>query len=231
MPVRFIEVPFEYDIPDYFWSTEFTQGKKGNFVYKGPEFLTFEINKETGRETGWCLWEDRDLERPCALDVERITVDCKENPLLCEIANDCGDVEQHKFRTLRTWVVLHQAPEGYESTQTLNDWEPRDIYDEYNITYDFETGEFNLPIKSDYDKTITWDHFRKYRDDLLNGSDGKVVEDMPENLKTKWKNYRNLLRNAPVALSQFPPWVAVHMMPRSPESGERDDTPPDLSDL
>ena len=38
-----------------------------------------------------------------AEDIMRITVDCKENPLLCEIANDEGREDLVAMRRGRTW--------------------------------------------------------------------------------------------------------------------------------
>ena len=64
MPVKYIAKEFTYPIPDAWISDQFTQGKTGTWTYEGPEFLTFEIDNESGKESGWCLWLDEDLERP-----------------------------------------------------------------------------------------------------------------------------------------------------------------------
>jgi len=97
--MRKIEKTFTYPVWDEWRMNSFTQGKTGTFTYKGPEFLTFEVQNDPasvdyGKESGWCLWTKADLERPHGLDIMRVTVDCKENPLLCEIGNDDGKDEQ-----------------------------------------------------------------------------------------------------------------------------------------
>jgi len=218
-----IEKTFTYPVPNEWRSTSFSTGKTGTWTYKGPRFLTFEINKDTGKESGWCLWEERDLERPCALDVERVTIDCTlndENALVCEIANDCGDPSAIDFRFNREWKILHRAPEGYTHTWYTDEVEPRDIYDEFNITYDFATKKFNLPVKgweNEGEVDLTWDDVKQVRDKLLHDSDGKVAEDAPESVKEKWRKYRQLLRDLPVALSSFEPWVAAKMFPTAPD--------------
>ena len=61
---------------------------------------------------------------------------CKENPLLCEIGNDDGKEEGVILRRQREWKTLWDAPEGYPDVEFTDDVEPRDIYDESNITYD-----------------------------------------------------------------------------------------------
>lgn len=214
---------FTYAVPDTWRGDTFDLGKTDTHTYKGPRFLTFEIDKDTGRESGWCIWEERDLERPCALDVERVTVDCTlndENALLCEIANDCGDPEQVNFRFTREWKEQYVAPEGYRHLWEPVEIEPRDIYDEFNITYDFETGKFNLPIKtfdSEVRTDLTWDDIRRVRDKTLADTDGKVSPDMPQSLQDEWFTYRELLRNLPDALAAFPPFIAAQMFPKTPD--------------
>lgn len=222
----YIKQEFTYPIPDEWTSEEFTQGNTGTWTYEGPEFLTFEIDKETGKESGWCLWTDEDLERPCALDIQRITVDCKEHPLLCEIANDAGKPEALELRETRTWVDHSVSPDGYENTQTIRieDFEPRDVYDEFNIVYDFETEEFNIPVKNHdthgVPDSFTWDDFRRYRNECLDDADGVIDDGMPEEMRQEWLTYRQLLRDAPTALAEFPPGLAIQMLPGSP-AGKR----------
>ena len=228
MSVEYIEREFTYKIPDTWRGDTFNLGKTGTFTYKGPRFLTFQIDVTTGKEAGWCLWEERDIERPCALDIARVTVDADAsdfNALLCEIANDQGNQDQVDFRTTREWVILHQAPPGYQSLWEPTAVEPRDIYDEFDISYDFETGEWTLPIKTlereGWRMDITWDEVRQYRNRLLEDTDGKLSEDMPDSIKQTWIDYRNLLRDLPTALAEFEPWLAAHMFPSQPQS-----TPP-----
>jgi hypothetical protein len=218
----YISKEFTYPIPDEWCDDKFTKGHTGTWTYDGPEFLTFEVSKETGKETGWCLWTDEDLERPCALDVVRITVDCKEQPLLCEIANDAGKPEGLELRSTRVWKDYAISPDGYENTNTIDlaDFEPRDVYDEFNIVYDFDTGEFNIPVKNHDTHGVpddyTWEDFRRFRDDCLADADGVIDDGMPEELRQEWLTYRQLLRDAPEALAEFPPGLAVQMLPSNP---------------
>lgn len=214
---------FTYAIPDEWRSKSFAAGKTSTWTYRGPRYLHFEVNKEDGTEMGWCLTTEEELQRPVPIDCERIEIDCTkdENVLLCEIGNDIGDPVAVQFRTDRLWKVLHQPPEGYTPVYYTEEFEPRDIYDEFNITYDFATKRWNLPVKgweTEGRVDLTWDDIKRVRDDMLEGSDGKISEDMPEALKDKWKKYRQLLRDLPTALSAFEPWQAAKMFPVSPEN-------------
>jgi hypothetical protein len=98
--------------------------------------------------------------------------------------------------------------------------EPRDIYDEFTITYDFETGKFNLPVKgweNEGRMDVTWDDIKELRNKFLADTDGKISDDMPEELQQKWRDYRQLLRDLPTALAHIPPFQAAKMFPTGPE--------------
>lgn len=219
--IEMCETTFTYKIPDDFRENTFEKGYTDTFAYRGPRYLTFEIDKDTGKESGWCLVYPAELERPTPLNVERVCIDCslEENGLLCEIANDQGDQTQVEFRANRTWVPYFTSPEGYLNIEKPTNYEPRDVYDEFNITYDFDTKEFHIPVHdwaTDIKIDMTWDDIKKVRNKALADTDGAFSDDMPEELKNKWKAYRQLLRDLPTALAEFPPYIAAQMFPTMP---------------
>lgn len=220
-----VRVEFEYAIPNEWYSDDFSEGKTGTWVYEGPEYLTIEIDKETGKESGWCLYTPEELERPVAEDILRMTISARDNPLLCEIVNDQGKESDAVFMQNRKWKILHESPEGYLNIEVPAELAPRDIYDEFNVRFDFETEEFVLPVRTwktvekvDPDK-VTWDHFRKIRDDALSQTDGRIDQTMPASMIAEWEKYKQLLRDAPTALAAFSPFFAGQMLPEEPDSG------------
>ena len=224
-----IRVEFEFPVPDEWGSDTFTQGKTDRDFYEGPEYLTFEVDNDPssedyGKETGWCLFEPEELERPVPENVTRITVDCKREPFLCEIANDCGHPEDDARRFNRDYNVLWGTPEGYTDVEQPGEFLARDIYDEWNITYNFDTDEFNVPVRTwemqGVDKSLTWEHVRLVRNDQLAGTDAKMTPDMPANLRTKYETFRRLLRELPQTLQQagYEPWQAMMMFPPHPDT-------------
>lgn len=222
---------FTYPIPNEWRSTSFSQGRTGTWTYEGPRYLTFEINIETGRESGWCLTTERELERPVAIDCYRVTLDSMasdENALIAEIANDTGNPRSLEFRNRRYWRILHRAPAGYNHTYYTDEFEPRDIYDEFNITHDPVTGKFHLPVKGwevEGRMDVTWDDIKDLRNKMLHDTDGKISADMPQAIQDKWTTYRQLLRDLPTNLAAFPTWAAAKMFPTAP-----DFTPPAATD-
>ena len=240
--MRKIEKTFTYPIWDEWRMNSFTQGKTGTFTYKGPEFLTFEVQNDPaspdyGKESGWCLWTKADLERPSGMDITRVTVDCKENPLLCEIGNDDGKDEQVLMRRQREWKVLWDAPDGYMDVEYTDELEPRDVYDEWNITYNFDTQEFVLGVH-DWEATgtkkdLTWQDLRDVRDADLHDTDAKVGQsDAPESIQDGWKNFRQQLRDLPSVMEArgYEPWQAVMMWPVQPKDMRDPDTSSDPED-
>lgn len=226
---RRIEKQFTYPVWDKWRENSFTEGRTATHTYKGPEFLTFEIchdknSDDYGKECGWCMWEKRDLERPAGEDITRITVDCKENPLLCEIANDEGREDMVAMRRGREWKVLWDAPDGFQDVEYTDELEPRDVYDEQNITYDFDKKEFVIGIH-DWEATgvkrdLTWAQVRDVRDAALHETDAKVgMDDAPAEIIDGWKGYRQNLRDLPSAMQAkgYEPWQVVQMFPVMPK--------------
>ena len=241
--MRKIEKTFTYPVWDEWRKNSFENGRTGTFTYKGPEFLTFEVGNDPAdtenyqKESGWCLWEKMDLERPTAADITRVTVDCKENPLLCEIGNDDGKDEQVLMRRQREWKVLWDAPDGYMGVEYTDELEPRDVYDDQNITYDFATETFNIGIH-DWAATgtkmdLTWQDLRDVRDSQLHDTDAKVGQtDAPESIQQTWKDYRQRLRDLPAwaQANGYEPWQAVMMFPTVPKDMRDPDASADPAD-
>lgn len=224
-----IRKEFTYKVPNEWYSDDFSEGKTGTYVYEGPEYLTIEIDKETGKESGWCLYTPEEHERPVALDTKRMTIDCEENPLLCEIVNDQGKDSDRDFYEARPWKTICKAPEGYVSVEVPAEFHPRDIYDEFRVKYDFAKDEFILPVRTyknvskvDPDK-VTWDHFRITRNKLLSDADGVIDDAMPDSERKKWLDYRQLLRDAPTKLAEFGPFFAGMMLPTPPDGALTND--------
>ena len=227
--MRRVSIDFTYPVWDEWGKDSFIQGKTDTHTYNGPEFLTFEVNNVTssedyGKESGWCLWEKRDLERPSGADITRVTVDCKENPLLCEIGNDEGRDDMVLKRRQRRWEILWDAPDGYLDVEYTNEVEPRDVYNEQDITYNFDTQEFNLGIRTwaaqGSKMDLTWVDVRKLRDEILHETDAKVGQsDAPEELQQQWLDYRQRLRDLPSVMNDrgYEPWQAVMMFPVVPK--------------
>lgn len=237
-----ISKTFTYPVWDEWRTNSFTQGRTDTFTYNGPEFLTFEVNNDPnsedyGKESGWCLWLKQDLERPAGADVTRITVDCKENPLLCEIGNDCGRDDMISKRRQREWQVLWDAPDGYMDVEYTEDLEPRDIYNDNDITYNFETGEFTIGVR-DWAATgtkmdLTWQDLRDVRDQDLNDTDAKVGQtDAPDSIQQAWLDYRQRLRDLPTWTQEqgYEPWQAVQMWPVMPKDMREPDASSDPAD-
>lgn len=221
-----IRKEFTYKIPNEWYTDDFSEGKTGTYVYEGPEYLTIEINKETGEELGWCLYTPEEHERPVAEDCMRMTIDCKDNPLVCEIVNDQGKDSDRDFYQSREWVKLYEGPDDtYPAIEYPAEFHPRDIYDEYNVKFDFDTEEFILPVRTwEYmDKIkvdkVTWDHVRGLRNQALQSVDGVTDASMPEEHIQAYEDYRQKLRDLPETLSHVPPYFAAMMIPDEPDFG------------
>lgn len=218
-----IEKTFTYAVPDEWRSTEFTLGKTDQHIYKGPRYLVFQFHQDTGKEFGWCLTTGTEVSRPVPINVVQVRVDCLENDsncLLCEIGNDMGHQEDATHILNRQWTILHEAPDGYNHTWYTDEVRPRDIYDEFALRFNAEKNVIEIPIKgweNEGRTDVTWDDLKEMRNKMLADTDGKISADMPQELQEKWMRYRQLLRDMPTALAEYPAWVAAKMWPTSPD--------------
>ena len=102
--------------------------------------------------------------------------------------------------------------------------EPRDVYDEQNITYDFDKKEWIIPCHdweaTGVKKDLTWAEVRDVRDAALHETDQKVgMTDAPESLQTAWKTYSQQIRDltAVMIAKGYEPWQSVHKFPVMPK--------------
>ena len=104
-----------------------------------------------------------------------------------------------------------------------------EVYDMRSFTYDptlnsgaggWSTPKFANqvpgPGETD-DNSFGWEWVRDNRNHLLEASDSKIAEDMPEALKNRWKAYRQKLRELPTEWAGI--GTATHLLvwPMSPE--------------
>ena len=58
---------------------------------------------------------------------------------------------------------------------------------------------------------------------MLEDADGVIDDGMPDSIRQKWLDYRQLLRDAPSALAEFDAGLAIQMMPSPPISAPKGD--------
>ena len=167
--------------------------------------------------------------------VQWYEVDCAKSDLHTLICQLRGPVvnEKEESRDLSTDVAHPGSPDlssdGYTQFIYGSVLYPDDIYNQDTITVSNpgSAGPDDITISCftprekmngvDLDKT--WDMVRSHRNNELANSDGKVTEDMPDDLKTKWKTYRQQLRDLPAKMqaASVHPNVADMMFPGPPD--------------
>ena len=66
---------------------------------------------------------------------------------------------------------------------------------------------------------------------MLEDADGVIDDGMPDSIRQKWLDYRQLLRDAPTALAEHDAGLAIQMMPRPPLSAPKGDDMVDDAEL
>lgn len=220
-----ISVEYEYNLPNSFMADHsFSEGKTRTTTYDGPDKIYLIIENDTGLEhCGPITAQEKADGRPLPLDCHYHEVDCIENPLFCQLRAPVIDEAEEDH----THTVIHPLcvpVEGYPTFTYQEPLLPRNIYDKFNTRKDLETDELIIPVYTVHHSIFgregelpDWDAVRRKRDTLLHATDSRISPDMPQSLKDQWLDYRQKLRDLPDALAANPPWIAIRMMPQSPD--------------
>lgn len=211
-----------YDLPDEFEQETPTTalGKTSTQSYDGPETLILWIDKES--QLIEHTWDKDDYtERPVPLncEVKEIHADSDEN--IIKIGLLFGGFAERKLYEVRV------GPAEDDNVVIVDPSDPRQIFSENHILADY-TAPIVMKSGVNVDNQNPDGDFRRRsdgevradRDAKLKQSDGRIAEDMPEEVKAKWEAYRQKLRDIPQD------WAAVpnHLIrwPTDPD-GEYDD--------
>jgi hypothetical protein len=184
---------FTYNLPDDYLSQVRTLGKTAEWTYIGPDEVCLIVKKDTHTYAGKFLTHDHDKDNvPVALDEYHVHVNCAENPLLCCLAHceiekpDYADLDQHE----------ELLPDGLTYKRPLHP-PPDHTHDIRDIVFTEDgipPSPSSFPWKAPHSN---WDQLRIWRNGLLEASDDKVTEHVPESVRTPWEEHRQMLRDMP----------------------------------
>jgi hypothetical protein len=193
-----------YSIPDVLYSTENTLGKTSTQLYEGPDQLVLWIDKETGRIMQ-SFEVENEPDRPLPLDLKReiLYADTEENCI--KIALIYGGLEDPKIYEVAV------GPEDQANAQLVDPSDIRTVYNREPVDADYKAPlQFMVYVRDRTDEFI-----RRERNARLAKSDGKIAPDMPEEMKQKWLDYRQKLRDLPADWADVPNFLI--QFPRDPE--------------
>tara|TARA_B100001057_G_scaffold372893_1_gene377271 strand:+ start:34607 stop:35554 length:948 start_codon:yes stop_codon:yes gene_type:complete len=193
-------IEFNYPKPDEYLGQFDNEQLEGTHTYDGPEDIWVFIDKETKKLAPTAYMDyDEGLEFNPAPHLEKVYVDCEQNPIICSLM-EC-DFEDEMLEQ-----VEETLPNGSKYL-TYKNPPPEHTYEKFDIEYDFdaktwkkvassiEGGIAHYPWKQPH---VKWTHVRKHRNSLLAGTDHKVKSDMPADTKASWETFRTTLRDLPV---------------------------------
>jgi hypothetical protein len=193
-----------YNMPDQLYSTETTLGKTSTQLYNGPDELILWISKETGRVMQ-SFEAENEPDRPLPLDLRReiLRADTDENCI--RIALIYGGLEKPKVYEVAV------GPADQPNATIADPSDIRTVYDREPVDADYTAPlEFFVYKRDRSDETI-----RDRRNSLLAASDNKVAPDMPEEIRQKWIDYRQKLRDLPDDWADVPNYLI--RFPLSPD--------------
>lgn len=194
-----------YPMPDELYLPTRTLGKTSTQEYIGPDSLWLYLN-EDGRVMNSFAPEDLPPAESRGLD-ETVVEFVPET-----------DEDYIKIMILYS----HWTPKEYEINVGPEDdpnivvTDPTDIimiFDEVQIVEDYTAPLQFRNYEAYKTRDDTW--LRSVRDGMLLESDGRIAEDMPEDVKAAWLTYRQKLRDIPTTYADVPNWLI--RFPMSPD--------------
>jgi hypothetical protein len=226
MATKIIHVEYQLELPnDFLVDHSLSEGKTRTCLYDGPDKIYLQIGEDGTEKYGPLTADDIADGRPMPADVvEWFEVDCTTDPLICQLRGQPIDELEEEY----TGSTPHpQSPsiDGYPQFSYQTPLMPDDLYDKHSVK--IVDGELTIrrydvreKLIGDKDEDFTWDDIRRHRDGLLQNTDGKVTEDMPDSLKNAWKEYRQKLRDFPETMQAagVQPNIAYYMIPENPDA-------------
>lgn len=220
-----ISVNYELPLPNEFLVDHSqSQGKTRTCTYDGPDKIYLHIGEDGCENHGPVTAEDLADGRPIPADSTLFEVDCTTYPLICQLRGPI--IPQTQESRGQENVPHPHSPviEGYPQFKYALPLFPEDIYNRYSVKV--INGQPTLQVWTatqkllDRDDPMTWDDIRDHRNKMLTNSDAQIAEDMPENVKTVWKIYRQKLRDLPSVMqaNNVPPSIAYYMFPNTPDT-------------
>lgn len=229
-----VQFDYTYDIVNELCVDHtFTNGNTRTTTYDGPDKLFFIVDNQTGKEAMGPITEiEKNDGRPLPEGCRYVEIDCIDNPLLCQLRGPVID-EQEEDHTGDAMPTGVKKITGYNTFTYQTPVLPYQMYDPLNITFN-EDDTYTLPLREprdtvmgvDIERDITWDDVRAKRNQFLQNSDSQITDDMPADLRAKWVDYRQRLRDWPSVMqsNNISPLFAYYMNPiqvdADPETGE-----------
>jgi hypothetical protein len=224
-----VEFEWTMKLPnEYMVDHSFTDGHTRTCVYDGPDKLYLIIENDTGKEHLGPVTELEKADgRPVPKGCRYVEVDCISNPLICELKGPILD-EMDEDYTSFTHPPGGMDMEGHNTFTYQTPLRPLDVYEPDSIHVDeddnitVQARTIPWAVMGSGDRLPDWDDVRAKRMQLLSNSDSEVVDDMPTDLKAKWLDYRQRLRDWPATMQDagIPAWIAYNMEPIDPASEE-----------
>lgn len=228
-----VEFEWTLNLPnEYMVDHSFTDGHTRTCVYDGPDKLYLIINNDTGKEEMGPITElEKADERPVPINCRYVEVDCISNPLICQLRGPILDEMEEDYDSF-THPQGGKDIDGYRSFTYQTPLRPLDVYDPDTIHVDsddnitIQARTIPWAVMGGGDRVPDWNDVRAKRKQLIKNSDSEVTDDMPQELKDMWADYRQRLRDWPNVMEAagVPAWIAYNMEPIDPASLEDPDS-------
>lgn len=194
---------FTYNLPDEPGVATTNNNEVVNAVYTGPRYVYAFLNEDNTLSQHEVITDESGEDYVPMPGLTKVKIDAETDPLIASLLQPASFAITDTISEV-TQTLSNNEVYSYE-------W-PMDLaaFDYSTITYENNSWNVEFTVWED-----AWDELLILRNSLLNGSDGRVASDVPEELRNAWLDYRQKLRDLPSDWSGIPSYKVT--MPSDPD--------------
>ena len=197
-----IVVNFTYICPDQPYADTTDNNTEVSATYNGPDEWWVLIDNETNTWNGATYSISSGGDVIAAPDgTSKVKISSNDNPLLVSLIDPAGFTMNTTKTNITETITLADASTGsHEYSYPLD---PQEYIDGAFVIFDRDLETWSW---SNIENQLTWEDVTVTRNAMLDSSDYRIADDMPDSVKQPWIDYRQALRDLPTQWQGVDPW-------------------------
>lgn len=195
-----ITVNFTYTCPDEPYVDTTANNTEVSATYNGPDTWWVFIDNETNLWTGATFTASSNGENIAAPEgLSKVTINSNDNPVLVSLIDPAG------FTMITTKAAVNETITLADDTTVTHTYDypldPQEFIDGATTAYADDSWTWDYITAQ-----VSWTEILEARNAMLESSDYRIADDMPDSIKQPWIDYRQALRDLPTQWQGVDTW-------------------------
>jgi len=197
-----ITVNFTYTCPDEPYVDTTENNTEVSAEYNGPDIWWVFIDSETNLWNGATFTASSNGENIAAPEgMTKVRISSNDNPVLASLIDPAGFTMNTAKAAVNETITL---ADGTTETHTyIYPLDPQEFIDGATVEYASANDTWSW---TNLQNQIEWEDIVAARNAMLESSDYRIADDMPNSVKQPWLDYRQALRDLPTQWQGVDPW-------------------------